>query len=72
MTRWVREQILLLTLKHFQIFPEYLALAFADICGEGSCGLKLRAMPQKYQIEVSVCGVMKSTTMLEALTHGSA
>ncbi len=32
-----------------------------------SCGLKLRAMPQKYQIEVSVSGVMKSTTMLEAL-----
>ena len=27
-----------------------------------SFGLKLRAMPQKYQIEVSVSGVMKSTT----------
>ena len=31
-----------------------------------SPGLKLRAMPQKYQIEVSVSGVMKSTTMLDA------
>src|SRR5450830_623417 len=37
-----------------------------------SCGLKLRAMPQKYQCEVSVSGVMKSTTMLDALYFGSA
>src|SRR3989442_3168351 len=29
-------------------------------------------MPQKYQIEVSVSGVMKSTTMLEALASGGA
>ena len=34
--------------------------------------LKLRAMPQKYQIEVSVSGVMKSTTMLDALLCGGA
>ena len=37
-----------------------------------SLGLKLRAMPQKYQIEVSVSGVMKSTTMLAALSAGAA
>src|SRR3990167_4792680 len=37
-----------------------------------SSGLKLRAMPQKYQIEVSVSGVMKSTTMLAALSAGAA
>ena len=30
------------------------------------------AMPQKYQCEVGVSGVMKSTTMLEALTSGGA
>jgi hypothetical protein len=29
-----------------------------------SVGLNLRAMPQKYHIEVSVSGVMKSTTTL--------
>jgi hypothetical protein len=29
-----------------------------------SSGRKLRAMPQKYHIEVAVSGVMKSTTML--------
>ena len=37
-----------------------------------SATLKLRAMPQKYQIDVSVSGVMKSTTTDETLCAGSA
>ena len=37
-----------------------------------SSTLKLRAMPQKYQIEVSVSGVMKSTTMLETFFPAGA
>src|SRR6185312_8253338 len=37
-----------------------------------SLGLKLRAMPQKYHIDVSVSGVQKSTTMLYTLSLASA
>ncbi len=33
---------------------------------------KLRAMPQKYQMEVALSGVMKSTTMLAALRSAGA
>jgi hypothetical protein len=53
----VGQQVLLLAFEHLQVFAENLALAFADVVGQRlSCGLKLRAMPQKYQIEVSVSG----------------
>src|SRR5690606_34276116 len=38
----------------------------------GSSTLKRRAMPQKYQWLVSVSGVMKSTTMLDAFTASAA
>ena len=37
-----------------------------------SLTLKLRAMPQKYHMLVSVSGVMKSTTMLETFWSAGA
>jgi hypothetical protein len=64
-------QVALLQFQHLQVFAEDLALAFADLRRQRLVvGLKLRAMPQKYHIEVSVSGVMKSTTMLETLRLG--
>ena len=49
--------------------PGFAAGAHLEIAlGDGL----LRAMPQKYQMEVSVSGVMKSTTTLAALTAAGA
>ena len=69
----IGQQIGLLAFQHLQVFGKNFALPSRMAAVSAlSLGLNLRAIPQKYQIEVSVSGVIKSTTMLEAFLSSGA
>ena len=66
-------QVELLALEHLEILGEDLALALADLVGQCVIvGPEVARHPQKYQIEVSDSGVMKSTTIDDAFRSAGA